>query len=410
MTLQTTNFMKITFYFKASQSPTLKAQGMGFIYYYIIINNRKSPEKTTKIKCHRDDFNTIKGCFVGNDAEKRNKRLAQITEVVEKNKLIKEALGEDISVETVEISVHDRRMGRTFKSVMKEYLDQQFEKIRKEGELKHKGNIEQSTFETYEKRNRNIEKFLKAINKENLLISQFDERMCEMFDNYMTSKLKCGQAYSTKHIKLVRTVSELARRSNIIKVNFTENYKLKHEGKKKVKTLHMNDYKLLNDKRTLLNDTELRYVDILIFMRETFLNYGDYIELEQKHLQIDESGKTWIIKARKKRIEEDRQIQMIPLSKIALEFIEKYGGIENIPKRSLATINRNLKFIFKKVGINKNVSTKMGRSSGISKKFNFDGLRPESIAFVAGWTSTREMDSYLEIDTEQLSREFLRDF
>ncbi|MDR6564973.1 MULTISPECIES: phage integrase SAM-like domain-containing protein [unclassified Arcicella] len=401
--------MKISFYFKASQSTVLKNEGFGIIYYYVNINSRKSVEKSTKIKCHRNEWDERNGFFVGFDAERRNRQIAQMKDVLEMNKIVKEMMGETLTVETVELNLVDRKLARTFKTVFAEYLDQQYAKIRADGELKHKGNIELSTYNSYLKREKNIDKFLKSINKEELLVSQFNERMCEMFDNYLTSRLKCGQSYATKHLKLIRTVCQLAKTSNIIKVNFTENYKLKHDPVKNVKTLNENDYQLLFDNFNMLTDTERKYIDVFLFMRETLLNYGDYLELEEaKHLQQDETGRYWIIKARKKRTEENNQIQTVPLSKKALEIMEKYQGIDKMPKMNLSTLQKYIKRAFAKVGVQKKVSSKLSRSSGISIAFNKRKLRGELIAYVAGWTSTREIRNYLEIDKVELSKDYLK--
>lgn len=402
--------MKVSFYFKASQSESLKAKGYGLIYYYVMIDGRKSVEKSTKIQCHRDDWDANANQFIGEKQKERNENLKSIAEVIETNKKIKEVLGETITVETIEMKFIDNRTRRTFKSVLQEYMAEQFQKIRKEHELKHKGNIELSTYETYEKRERNLNNFLVHIKRPNMLISEFDERMCERLDLFMTTVLKTGQSYANKHIKLVRTVVNFAKRSNIVKADFTENYRMKPDEKRKVTTLNQNDYQLIEMKYSSLSENEQKYIDILYFLRETLFHIGDYKQLsEKKHLQIDESGRKWIVKGRKKRTEEYKQIQMIPLSKKALQIIEKYNGIDNLPKPTDQHINRELKAICKSIGITKKVTTKIGRSSGISIKFNKDKLRSDIIKVVAGWTTTKEMENYLEVDMEELSKDYLKE-
>lgn len=408
----TTSFtqMKISFYFKKCQTLELQKQGLGIIYYYVIIDNRKSVEKSTKIRCYRTEWDEKAMKFQGHDADNRNKKIRYIYDLLERNKNVKEMMGEEISTETIEMKFHDNRFRRTFNSVLEEYMNEQFQKIRKPTELKHKGNIEASTYKSYEKRKKNIDLFLEEIERPNLLISEFNARMCERFDTYLTASRKTGQDYATKHIKLVRTVLLFAKRSNIVKIDFTEAYKLKHEAKKKVKTINVKDYEVLEAKRDMVRECDQKYIDLLLLMRETFLNISDLMELNEKlHFKKDETGRSWIIKPRKKRIEENKQIQMIPLSKKALDIIKKYDGIDNLPRRCPLHINRRLKVIFAIVGIDKNISTKMGRSSGISIKFNRDKLRTEIIQVVAGWTSTREIDNYLVHDMDELSNDFLGD-
>lgn len=402
--------MKISFYFKQSQSDTLKQDGFGLIYYYIILNNRKSVEKSTKIKCHVSEWDEKKDCFMGDDELNRNRHIEAIRNTIKQNKQIKEALDEPLNVaDLIDCTKVSPRHRMRFLEVMQNYINEQQIKIRKPHELKHKGNIEETTWASYGKRQKNIILFLKEIKRVDLTAFEFDERTCERFDTWMTSTSR-GQDYTTKHIKLIRTVLDYAKRSNIIKVNFTESYKLKHETRKPVKTIQMADYDKLKQAESQFTFTEQKYIDVLIFMRETYLHIGDYTELtEKEHLQQDEHGRYWIVKPRKKRIEEGRQIQIIPVSKIALEIINKYGGLDNMPKTHQVCVNKYLKKAFAKAGIDKNISTKLGRSSGISFGFNKKKLRGESIAHVAGWTTTRELGTYLEIDRTDLAEEFLKD-
>lgn len=404
------NIMKISFYFKSSQSEKQAKNGFGIIYYYILKNSRKSKEISTKIKCHSSEWDSEKDRFTGNDEIARNRHIESIRTTISQNKIIKDALQEPVTVnELLNAAAVSPRFRMLFSDVMNNYITEQFQKIRKPTELKHKGNIELSTWETYQKRQKNILLFLKEINRKDLTAFEFDERICERFDTWMISNGR-GQNYSTKHIKLIRTVLDFAKRSNIIKVNFTQDYKNKHESVKPVRTLQAADYEKVKAAEHLFTETEKKYVDVLIFMRETYMHIGDYRELREKeHLQTDENGKLWIVKPRKKRIEEGRQIQIIPVSKIALEIMNKYGGIDLMPKTTMTCVNRYLKMAFAKAGIDKNVSTKLGRSSGISFGFNKRKLRGETIAHVAGWTTTRELGTYLEICREDLANEFLKD-
>lgn len=78
-----------------------------------------------------------------------------------------------------------------------------------------------------------------------------------------------------------------------------------------------------------------------------------------------------------------------------------------MPKTHSNTINRYIKIVCQKAGIELNVSTKLARSSGISLKYNFGKVREHLIAEAAGWTTTRELSSYLMIDMDQMYDEFL---
>jgi site-specific recombinase XerD len=402
--------MKISFYFKPSQSEILRKQDYGLIYYYVMLDSRKTKEKSTFIKCHVSEWDAAKDCFTGFEELNRNRLINDIRETITKNKQYKDLFNEPVyGNEIIKLTTVNSRHKTTFVNVLSEYITEQKAKIRKPDELKHLGNIEESTWLSYGKREKNIVEFFTKNNLKGITAQEMDERIFERFDNWMVQNGR-GQDYTTKHLKLIKTVLDYAKRSNIIKVNFAENYKMKHETKKTVRTLNYTDYDKLAAHSHLFTETEQKYIDVLIFMRETYLHIGDYNELREKdHFQADENGKLWIVKPRKKRIVEGRQIQMIPVSKIASDLMQKYGGIDQMPKTHQNCVNRYLKIAFAKAGIEKNVSTKLGRSSGISFGFNKKKLRGESIAFVAGWTTTRELGSYLEIDRQDLAKEFLND-
>ncbi|WP_158279553.1 tyrosine-type recombinase/integrase [Arcicella aurantiaca] len=399
--------MKISFYFKYSQTSAKKNQGFGSIYYYLMLGNRKTKEKSTAISCHINEWDAYNKQFIGKDAVSRNLKIKQISDILEQNKLIKEVLNEPFTGdELIEMTTVSERFKKTFLTVLQEYIDEQFYKIRKPKMTKSQANIEESTWRTYQKRQKNIVEFLKNTKKTGIPVADFDARMCELLDNYLTQTGR-GQAYATKHVKLVKTVMTFAKSNKLIKVNFAETYKIKPEPKRTVKTLRQEDYDKLEKIRPLLSNTELKYLDVLLFMRETFMHVGDYLETTSENITKYDNGQVWIIKPRVKRIEENNQIQVIPLSETALKIIEKYGSIEQMPHTKQTTINRYIKQACAKADIKLNVSSKCGRSSGISLKYNFGGMRESSIAAIAGWTSTRELVNYLEIDMVQLHNEFL---
>lgn len=401
------NPMKITFYFKFAQTEKRKKEGYGTIYYYLMISNRKSKEISSRIPCHFSEWNPQQQRFLGNEEERKNNQIAQIKQILNQNKTIQEAFGEEINAdELIEMTTISKRHQQKFTDVLQRYIDEQYLKIRKVGTLKSKANIEESTWLSYIKRQKRILEFFTHSKKINMQIVHFDDNTCRQLDDYLTQTGR-GQLYSTKHVKLCQTVMRFAFASKIIKVNFTDAYKNKSEPKKRVITLNNQDYQKLREYEWKMTDTEKKYVDVLIFMRENLLHVGDYLELTQEHIKHFENGQTWLIKPRKKRIEENNQIQVVPMSEVSKEIIAKYGSIEAMPKTHSNTINRYIKIVCKKAGIELNVSTKLARSSGISLKYNFGKVREHLIAEAAGWTTTRELPTYLMIDMDQMHDEFL---
>ncbi|MES2518559.1 MAG: hypothetical protein V4585_10655, partial [Bacteroidota bacterium] len=302
--------MKISFYFKYSQTSAKKSAGYGSIYYYLMLGNRKTKEESTSIPCHISEWDANAKQFIGSDSISRNRKIKQISDILEQNKLIKEVLNESFTGdELIEMTTVSERFKKTFLSVLQEYIDEQSLKIRKPNTPKSQANIEESTWRTYLKRQKNIFDFLAATNKTGLLVSDITQS-------------GRGQSYATKHVKLAKTVIDFAKNSKLVKVNFAETYKIKAEPKRNVKTLKQEDYDKLEKIRPLLSNTELKYLDVLLFMRKTFMHVGDYLETTSQNITKYENGQVWIIKPRVKRIEENNQIQIIPLSETALQIIQ----------------------------------------------------------------------------------------
>ena len=401
--------MQVSFYFKYSQTKSLKELGYGTIYYYVMLNSKKSVEQSSKIQCNVSQWDANSKKLIGLDVERDNKRLSQIKQVIEKNKDIFEILGEPITAnELVKMTTVSVRHKKTFLDVFQEYKAEQFLKIRKEEELKSKSNIERTTYVTYLKRENNIVKYLKSINKSQVLCADIDARFCEMLDNYLTQN-GCGQAYSTKNVKLVQSVMIYAKNAKIISVNFSESYKSKSIPRKPVNTLRMTDIEKLELSTHLFTSTEQKYVDVFLFLHEIIMHVGDYRQLTSKNFETYPNGQIWLRKPRKKRQEENNQIQILPLSQKAIDIMKKYRGIDNMPKTTGQTMSKYVKMACVKAGIEKNVSLKMGRSSGISYKYNKLKMREHSIAIAAGWTSTAHLKDYLDIDYDDFYNEFMGD-
>jgi len=155
------------------------------------------------------------------------------------------------------------------------------------------------------------------------------------------------------------------------------------------------------------SNTEQKYMDVFLFMNETIMHVGDYLGLTSAHFEYHENGQVWLRKPREKRQEDNNQIQILPLSDIAIAILKKYDGIENMPKATQQTMSKYVKMGCAKAGIERNVSLKMGRSSGISYKYNKLKMREHSIAIAAGWTSTAHLKDYLDIDYDDFRNEFL---
>jgi Phage integrase SAM-like domain len=246
---------------------------------------------------------------------------------------------------------------------------------------------------------------------EEILISEVEVKFFERFDIWITSQpakdgRPRGQPYATKAIKYVKTVMNFAVKEGYLDNNKGNFYKTRKESPKPVKTLTKADIAKL-ESCEFMSEMEEKALDMFLFSHECLLHYGDYYDLQEIHIKTDKDGQKWLVKTRKKALEEDRQVQRVPLSEKAIYLINKYGGVDDMPRMDNGRVNFWLKVIADRVGLEKHVMFKMGRSAAISNAYNEKNMRGESILILAGWTTPRELVTYLEPDLGSLKNEFL---
>jgi integrase len=410
--------MNISFFFRISQGKVKAEKQLGSITYLITQKDTKGTktiEKQTGLKCHRTEWNDDEKCFVGTNAMSKNIHLEKIK--LEFERKVNQNEATQTELQTFVDFVKPVVKLKLFTDVYNEYIEFQKLKIRKDDATRTKMTIEQSTFDTYKKRYKNIESFLTLQKRLNMNVSKFDALMCEKLDLFLTSNAnsrgqKRGQEYSTKHIKLVQAVVEFARKCKYVTINSTRDYELKYSPQTSIKTISNKALENL-ESFTGFSKIEQKYVDAFLFMRECLIHVGDYLELDDSHFDIDENGKYWIIKQRIKREVDGRQIQMIPLSQKAIEILNKYdsnfdGALSKLPRaKNAAIIRYYVKIANARCNNTEYITLKYARSNGISNLYNNNKSRAESIAIVAGLTTTKQLKAYLKIDFNELRKEVL---
>jgi Phage integrase SAM-like domain len=411
------NELKYTLIWRLSKGKNKIVERFGSINYIFRYDGKHQFERATGMKCLKEEWDSPNQKFVGENAKMRNLQLLHVINLLEQQVMSftltgsTKLLGQPVYTSPCQ---HKRtlKLSRTLIEVVDEYNDFQSEKIRRFGQKKHLGNIEESTYNTYlKRRDCLLIPFLRLYRLEDIKITDVDVKFLERFDIWITSQptkdgRSRGQGYATKGVKYIKTVMNFAVKEGYLENNKGNFYKTQKESPKPVKTLTKADIEKL-ESCEFMSKGEEKALDMFLFANETMLHYGDYMQLTENHIKTDRDGQKWLVKSRKKAIQEDRQVQRVPLSDKAMSLINKYGGIENMPKMTNGCVNEWLKIIANRVNLDKYVMFKMGRSAAISHAFNEKGMRGESILILAGWTTPRELITYLEPDLGNLKNEFL---
>jgi integrase len=400
---------------RVSQGAIKKAEEMGSAFYLIYQEGHgRICERATGIECHKSEFSPKAQKFIGEHAKKRNLELLKLKIKLEEAIIDYEQNGSIILLQKTIQRVDEKieLIPRKFLEVTDEYLEVQSTKIRPENHPKHMGNIEFSTYRTYRIRRDNVLiPFLNLNKLQGITIDKIDGRFLEKFDIWITSfpteqGKSRGQQYATKCVKFIKQVVNFAVFSGYVKANLANAYRTKKETIKQVETLEPEDIALI-ESYVCTTEKEQKVLDMFLFCHETFLHYGDLVELKESHIITDKEGQKWIIKTRKKSPDANRQIIRMPLSDKALSIIEKYKSVEKLPKISNGECSIFIKKIAAKAGVESHIKFKMARSSGISKAYNEKNMEAEKIAILSGWETPRELKSYLKIDLFKLKNQFL---
>ncbi|MCF2517147.1 site-specific integrase [Dyadobacter sp. CY351] len=144
-----------------------------------------------------------------------------------------------------------------------------------------------------------------------------------------------------------------------------------------------------------------KVVDSFLFMCYTGLHICDYQELKPSDQYII-NGSEWLkIKRVKTKVGAS-----IPLHSYAKQIIDKYGGIENLPRISGQKSNDYLKLVAETVGIEKNLTNKMARKTFTDMALNEFNMSHESVAAMLGHTSTRQIKHYGSVNERRIFAEW----
>lgn len=426
--------MNITFYFRKSLGNKKAAAGFGTLNFYL---SNKVIDKSTEIRCHQGEFNSEHQIFVGPESAYKNKLkddiLFQFKRCFGNNQ-------QSTVNEQIELFLQSLQKPRlkfvNFSELLEEFLLETETRIRHLDKPRTEHTIEMSTFGTYKKRKKNVIDYLAFTKNSSMNIADCNHQFLNNLQKWLVNTPNLdgqsrGQAYATKHLKLLKSAMKFAVAQKYIQHDATYNFRYVSEPTTKntialkiinneltfdsmatVNTIDNEDLEKLRNYE-YFTPTEQKYVDAFLLMREMWLHIKDYQELKDDNFQIDSRKNCWYVKPREKRTSDSSgQIQILPLSENALNILNKYdtnynGAFSKLPKAHPNTVIHYVRIACRKVGIEKYVTLKYARSNGISNCYNFTQAKPEEIAIGAGWTTIKQLTSYWNPNFERFRKVIL---
>ena len=228
--------------------------------------------------------------------------------------------------------------------------------------------------------------------REDLYLRELNLNFIQSFHTFLRIDKRMAQNSSTKHLKLLKKIINLAVANSYMATNPFITYKVEREP---VEIDFLDEEEL----RKIINfDTPLprleRAKDMFLFGCFTGLSYIDIKTLAPEHFEKDNAGRMWI----KKRRVKTGVLSRIPLLPIAKLILDKYkGGEKLLPIQDPADINKYLKDIAILCDIKKRITFHTSRHTFASTVTLANNISLEVVSKMLGHTNTRMTNHYAKL-------------
>ena len=228
--------------------------------------------------------------------------------------------------------------------------------------------------------------------REDLYLRELNLNFIQSFHSFLRIDKGMAQNSSTKHLKLLKKIVNLAVANSYMTTNPFITYKIEREP---VEIDFLDEEEL----RKIINfDTPLprleRAKDMFLFGCFTGLSYIDIKTLAPEHFEKDSTGRIWI----KKRRVKTGILSRIPLLPIAKLILDKYKGREKLlPIQDPADINKYLKDIAILCEIKKRITFHTSRHTFASTVTLANNISLEVVSKMLGHTNTRMPNHYAKL-------------
>lgn len=258
-----------------------------------------------------------------------------------------------------------------------------------------------ATYWVFEYTARLFKEFIqKKYQREDLYLREINLGFIQGFHSFLLSDKNMGQNSSTKHLKFLKKLLNLAVSNSYMSFNPVNAYKVEREP---VEIDFLNEEEL----RRIINfDTPIprfeRAKDMFLFGCFTGLSYIDVKTLALEHFERDTEGRIWI----KKRRVKTGVLSRIPLLPMAKMILEKYKNSNKLlPIQDPADINKYLKDIAILCNINKRITYHTSRHTFASTVTLANNISLEVVSKMLGHTNTRMTTHYAKLVDASIAKQ-----
>lgn len=382
--------MDIMFYPRINDA-TNKA-GKCSIYCIININSLRCTPFSTDVKVTAKNWNAKRKTTNDEFSDTVRQELNKIENNLRKIKIELEERNEPVTAETVKLRYQKLFKEQSQKIQAKTLSLQDISDILTDRKMKQ-GASESTLNHDY-----NLVKcfldFTKKVGIKNIKPYQVTTQLMQQYiDSFQFSK-----NYLRQSVALIDKCLDYAVRNQIISKNQMKGYiEMPKGGAKKTSEIGLNLKEIEILKNSYFNNPEQRAVDVFLFMCGTGLDFCDYNRLTSDDIIV--FGKRRIVNKKRQKTERydtERYYEQNAIMKdVAIEILDKYGSVENLPRfKFVSHINILLKKVAKKTGINHVLTTKRARKTFANLSINYENHSDEQTAYQLGHASTKQLSNY----------------
>lgn len=260
-----------------------------------------------------------------------------------------------------------------------------------------------STFEKYEITAKRIESFLlEHYKKPDFRLKDLNNRFITDFDYYLKTVHKNDHNTTTKYCKNLKKILNVAVTNNWIEANPFNGYKCSYKEVDRI-YLSKSELEIIEGKNFKLQRLQIAK-DMFLFQCYTGLSFCDMAKLNKEDISNGIDSNQWILIRRKKT---DTR-SAIPLLPQALRIIDKYKDNEGnklLPCTCIQKFNSYLHELAELCGINKNLTSHVGRRTFATTIALANGIGLETISKVLGHSSTKVTQLYAVVTDLKLSED-----
>lgn len=269
--------------------------------------------------------------------------------------------------------------------------------------------ITDRTKESYWRYKKNLEKYLTYLRIKRLYADQITHEWAEKYLDWLIDVRKFTNDYANNNVDLVKSVLQMAENTGFIPRNPLKGFKLYNEDNydtthltmaevERMATIDFSALPIHPDTAQSLREE----ADCFVFSCFTAQHHEDLKRRDMELFVHPTDGRQWI---RAKRVKTGTPYTL-PLHPIALQIIEKYGGIDKLPVKAAAKRNEKLKQIAAFCGLKMRLTTKIGRKTFSNYALNTQRMRNETVSAILGHKSTKYVKHYAQITEESIAAEY----